>query len=239
MKTLVIQNLPSLPYAAEEALNRLQINFTFCGDQFKKVVVTSSTPEEGKSTVSINLWRLLAASGKRVVLVDADMRKSVMRSRYQITSSEHDYLGLSHYLAGKASLVDVLYSTNINGGYMVPTSHTVSNPTVLLQNGRLQQMLDLLAQKFDYVLVDTSPLVNVADGNLIASNCNGAILVVRGGVTPRKLVADSLKQLERAECKLMGVVLNRITAKDSPYYQKYKKAGYYSNYAASGESGKR
>lgn len=230
MKTLTLHNIEPLPYAAEEAMNRLRINFNFCGDQFRKVVITSSTPNEGKSTVSVNLWRLLATSGKRVILVDADIRKSMMRSRFQITSTESDYLGLSHYLAGKAALQDVLYATNVNGGYMLPTSHTVFNPTILLQSSKFPQMLDMLAQKFDYVLVDTPPLTNVADGDLIASQCDGAILVVRGGVTPRSLVASSLKQLERANCKLMGVVLNRVDSKSSPYYYKYSKSGYYSSY---------
>lgn len=237
MKTLTLNNLAPLPYAAEEAMNRLRINFNFCGDQFKKVVITSSTPNEGKSTVSVNLWRLLATSGKRVILVDADIRKSVMRSRFQITGTEHDYQGLSHYLAGKASLSEVIYSTNIGGGYMLPTSHTVFNPTILLQSSRFPQMLEVLAQKFDYVLVDTPPLTNVADGDLIASQCDGAILVVRGGVTPRNLVASSLKQLERANCKLMGVVLNRVDSMNSPYYYKYTKYGYYSDYYGNPEGG--
>lgn len=237
MKVLTLNNLAPLPYAAEEAMNRLRINFSFCGDQFKKVVITSSTPGEGKSTVSVNLWRLLATSGKRVILVDADIRKSMMRSRFQITSTEHDYQGLSHYLAGRASLQDVIYATNISGGYMLPTSHTVFNPTILLQSSRFPQMLEALAQKFDYVLVDTPPLTNVADGDLIASHCDGAILVVRGGGTPRNLVASSLKQLERANCKLMGVVLNRVDSKNSPYYYKYTKYGYYSSYYGNAEGG--
>lgn len=238
MKTLTLHNVAPLPYAAEEAMNRLRINFNFCGDQFKKVVITSSTPDEGKSTVSVNLWRLLAASGKRVILVDADIRKSMMRSRFQITSSERNYLGLSHYLAGKAALQDVIYATNVNGGYMLPTFHTVFNPSVLLQSNRFPQMLEMLAQKFDYILVDTPPLTNVADGNLIASHCDGAILVVRSGVTPRNLVASSLKQLERVNCKLMGVVLNRVDSKSSPYYYKYTKYGYYSSYYEDPEGGK-
>lgn len=230
MKTLTLRNIEPLPYAAEEALNRLRINLNFCGDRFKKIIITSSTPSEGKSTITTNLWRMLAASGKRVILVDADIRKSMMRSRYKITSKERDYQGLSHYLAGNASLMDVIYSTNLNDAYLLPTSHTVFNPTILLQSERFPQMLDALAEKFDYVLVDTPPLTNVADGDLIASHCDGAILVVRGGVTPRNLIASSLKQLDRAGCELMGVVLNRVEEKDNPHYYKYTKYGYYSKY---------
>ncbi len=238
MNTLTLRNIGALPYEAEEALNRLRINLNFCGDNFKKIVITSSTPGEGKSHISVNLWRMLASSGKNVVLVDSDIRKSMMRSRWQITSTERDYMGLTHYLAGKVPLADVIYETNLRNAYMVPTSHTVFNPTLLLQSKRFPLMLDALAEKFDYVLVDTPPLTNVADGALIASHCDGAILVVRGGVTPRTLIADSLKELERSGCELMGVVLNRVEARNNPYYYKYTKYGYYSKQYGETDGGK-
>lgn len=231
--------LTRLPYEAEEALNRLRINVSLCGNRFKKIILTSSTPNEGKSFLATHLWRLMAKSQKKVVLVDADIRKSVLRSRYQISGGEKDFLGLSHYLAGSAELEDIVYSTNIEGGFLVPTSRTVSAPSLLLQNGRLEQALDALAQWADYVLVDTPPLANVADGDLIASHCDGAILVVRSGVTPKGLVADSLKQLERAGCELMGVVLNRVEEKGNPYYAQYKKYGNYAGYEAKSRVKKR
>lgn len=238
MKVLELNNLKSLPYGAEEALNRLRVNLGFCGDRFKKIIITSSMPNEGKSFVSTHLWRMLAEAGHRIVLVDADIRKSVMRSRYQISADDGYFVGITHYLAGAAQLDDVIYETNLPDAYLIPTSYTVSNPAILLQSSRFSTMLDELANRFDYVLVDTPPLSNVADGNLIAAQCDGALLVVRSGVTPRNLIANSLKQLERSGCELMGVVLNRMEAKRNPYYYKYSKYGYYSDYYGS-EKGKR
>ena len=232
MKKLTFNYLGRLPYSSEEAINRLRINLGFCGDRFKKIVITSSTPDEGKSFVSTNLWRVLTESGKKVVLVDADIRKSVMRSRYQISGESDRFNGLVHYLAGQVELEEVLYETNIKDAYVVPVARTVSNPVVLLQSDRFHEMLDELAENFDYVLLDTPPLSNVADGNLIASQCDGALLVVRSGVTPRKLVASSIKQIERSGCELMGVVLNRVEDRLNPYYYRYTKYGYYSNYSA-------
>lgn len=176
---------------------------------------------------------MLAEAGLRTVLVDADMRKSVMRSRYQMVTGGRNPPGLVHFLAGQAELDDVLYHTNINNGYLLPTSYTVTNPAILLQTDRFTGMLDSLSRVFDYVLVDTPPLNSVADGDLIASQCDGALLVVRSGVTPRTLVGASLKQLERAGCELMGVVLNRVEAKNNPYYYKYSRYGYYSDYYSS------
>lgn len=227
MKTLTLNNLDTLPYATEEALNRLRINFNFCGDRFKKVLITSSVPGEGKSFISMNLWRMLGESGRNVVLVDADIRKSMMRTRYRIGSKDGEFVGLSHYLAGSASLDDVLYATNLPGAYLLPTAHTVFNPSILLQNGRVEEMLEALSKRFDYVLVDTPPLTNVADGELLASYCDGALLVVHGGDTPRNLISNSMKLLNRAGCDLMGVVLNRVTEEGNPFYQKYSKYGDY------------
>lgn len=234
MKSLMIKDKSILPYASREAMNRLRINFDFCGDQYKKVMVTSSTPDEGKSFVSYQLWRVLAESGKRVVLVDADLRRSVMRARHQL-SVEGDNKkanGLTHYLAGNASLDDVLYETDQENGFMVPTFRTVANPTLLLQNPRFNEMMDKLGEKFDIVLIDTPPLNSVADGLQIAAHCDGALLVVRGGVTPRRIVASSIAQLKSVSCPLLGTVLNRVEMNRNPYYYKYSKYGYYHYYYA-------
>lgn len=230
----MIKDKSILPYASREAMNRLRINFDFCGDQYKKVMVTSSTPDEGKSFVSYQLWRVLAESGKHVVLVDADLRRSVMRARHQL-SVEGDSKkanGLTHYLAGNASLDDVLYETDQENGFMVPTFRTVANPTLLLQNSRFNEMMDKLGEKFDIVLIDTPPLNSVADGLQIAAHCDGALLVVRGGVTPRRIVASSIAQLKSVSCPLLGTVLNRVEMNRNPYYYKYGKYGYYHYYYA-------
>ena len=229
MRQLTFKNLKPLPYGPEEALNRLRVNFNFCGDQFKKIVITSSMPNEGKSAISANLWRLLAETGKRVVMIDADLRKSILRSRYMITldgdEKTSEVPGLAYYLSGQSAKEDVVYATNIRNAYVVPVFHTIANPAILFQGTRFKELLDWLAESFDYVLVDTPPLSSVADADLIASQCDGALLVVRGSFTPRALVADSLKQLERANCRLMGVVLNRVSA-DYYRYGKYSKYGY-------------
>lgn len=228
MKKLALNYERKLPYSVEEELNRLRVNFSFCGDHFKKVMITSSTADEGKSFITVNLWRMLAASGKKVVLVDADIRKSVLR--HKITSEqgrEGAFGGLSHYLAGQQDLDDVVYETNFPNAYMVPMTHSVTNPILLLQSVRFSEMLDELARVFDYVLVDTPPLALVADAGLVAAQCDGTVLVVNASDTPKGIIADSLKQIERTGCELMGVVLNKVNQAKSPYYQKYSKYGYY------------
>ena len=228
MNSLVLNNMDTFPAQVEEAFNRLRVNFGFCGAGKKKVLIASSLPNEGKSFVSVNLWRMLAEVGNNVVLVDADLRKSVLRSRYRF-SSEKNFPGLSHYLSGQAGIKEVLYSTNISNGYIVPVSYTISNPSLLFHGDAFPALLDALAENFEYVLVDTPPLTNVADATQIASFCDGALLVVKSGETPRKLISASISQLKNANCELLGVVLNQTHPKDSRYYSKYMKNGYYSS----------
>ncbi len=243
MKQLTIANVPKQHYTMEEALNRLRVNVGFCGDRFKKIIITSSLPDEGKSFVSFQLWRMLAEAGNKVVLVDADMRKSVLRSRYQITFDESDPSGLARYLSGQSEMEDVLYESNFPNAYMIPTIHTVINPAVLLQNERFDQMMAYLTEHFDYILVDTPPLNNVADGAMIASKCDGAIMAIHSSSTPRKLVVSSLSQLERSGCELMGMVLTRVQFQKNAYYYRYggygryRKYGRYSRYGRYGRYG--
>ena len=224
MRKISVSNLGSLPYDTEEAMNRLQVNFTLCGKQNKKVMITSSVPDEGKSFVSVHLWRLLAEAGNKVVLIDADIRRSVIRRRYQLTPEDGNSIGLAYYLSGQAELEDVIYATEIPGAFIIPTFHTVVNPTILIQSERFTEMLNRLSEVCDYVLIDTPPLSSVSDGNMIASRCDGALLVIQGGKTSRSLIHDSIRQIETSGCTLLGVVLNRT--KDA----QYRKYGKYSRY---------
>jgi capsular exopolysaccharide synthesis family protein len=225
-------NIPEMPYAVEEALNRLRINVKFCGNNIKKIMVVSSVPNEGKSFVSMHLWRMLAEAGLKSVLVDADLRNSVLKSRHDFQSAEKELHGLDFYLSGLSDYRDVIYQTNIENGDIVPTSNLLENPSTLLEDPRFQQMLDGLAEEYRYVIVDVPPLGLVADGALIASMCDGAILVVNSGEVSRKLVKQSVDQIEQSNCKLLGMVLNKADIAGHAYgkYGQYKYYGkYYGN----------
>ena len=231
MKHIEITCPSELDYAAREALNRLRVNFSFCGDQFKKVVITSSLPDEGKSFVTINLAILLAEAGYKVAVVDADIRKSQIRTDYGLRTNEDTHDGLLQYLVGKANVNDVVYQTNYDNLFLVPVFRTIVNPALLFQSDRFPALLNSLAEQLDYVIVDTPPVANVSDGEVIANSCDGALLVIRSGYAPRKLVASSIKQLESAGCTLMGVVINGINIKNQAYYGKYYGKYYHSYYS--------
>ena len=202
-------NLPELPYAVSEAMNRLRINIKFCGKNTRKILLTSCQPNEGKSTISSYLWKMLAEAGFPTVLVDVDLRKSVMKTRFQM---EYE---------------DVIYSTNIPNGYMVPCTQLLENPSALLEDVRFKELLNTLSENYRFVIIDSPPLGSVSDGALIASLCDGAVLVVRAGTTPRTLIKQSLYEIQQSGCKLLGTVLNRADVKGRAYGKYgYGKYGY-------------
>lgn len=231
MNTINI-TVPKLSYAAEEALNRLRVNVKFSGKALKKILITSSVPSEGKSHISVYLWKMLAEAGFRTVFVDADLRKSVLKDELQF-QVKGELPGLVYYLAGLAEYNEVVYHTNINNADIIPCTNVIQNPSPLLEDPRLGELFDRLSEDYDYVIVDTPPLVSVSDGALIASYCDGTILVVRSGETPRSLVKQSLSQLERSGCRLLGTVLNGVEAGGHGYGYGYGKyySGYYRKYS--------
>ena len=218
-----------LPYAVEEAMNRLRINIKFCGKNTRKILMTSSVPNEGKSTISMYLWKMMAEAGFKSVLVDVDLRKSEVMSRFHVTS-ETEIKGLDYYLSGLAEYEDVVCETNVPNGHIVPCTNLLENPSALLADDRFRELLDRLAEEYRYVIIDSPPLDSVADGALIASMCDGAVLVVRSGETSKSLIRHSFQQLEQVNCKLLGTILNRVAVSGRAYKKYYGKYGQYSQY---------
>lgn len=230
MKQLTITNIPKLPFAVEESINQLRVNLEFCGENIRVIMVTSSVPNEGKSFVALNLWRTLAELGKQVLLIDCDLRKSVLSGKYGMHSDE-PLTGVVHYLAGKTTLEESMYETNIPDGYIMPVSRTVTNPKLLLENDLFPVMMKTCREWFDYVIVDTPPLDSVADAMNVAKYVDGTMLVVHSGKTSKKLVQNSVQSLKRTNKPLLGVVLNRVGMTErSAYYRNKKYYGYYGRY---------
>lgn len=216
-------DIPALPYEVEEAMNRLRVNVKFCGKNTKKILITSSVPNEGKSVITVQLWKMMAEAGFKTVLLDVDLRKSILKDRHNFNDNK-DIKGLNYYLSGLAEYEDVVYETNVENGYIIPSINLLENPLSLFEDDRFSELLDRLSEDYRYVLIDSPPLCSVADGSLIASMCDGALLVVRSGKTSKDLVRQSMKQLDYVGCNLLGTVLNRVETNIraySKYYGKY------------------
>lgn len=229
MRTLNIRQFPPLSYACNEAINTLCTNLSFAGTDFRKIMITSCHAAEGKSFLSMNIMRMFAEFGKTVVLVDADMRRSMISTRYMLEYDPSDEKwGLSHILAGMATKEQVLYQTNIAGTYMVPVGQEVSNPLPLLNSPRFAQLLENLAHQADYVLVDAPPVGLVIDAAEIAKNCDGSLIVVNYNAVRRQELIDVKEQLEQTGCPILGTAINMAVC-DNYLGKKYYKS-YYSRY---------
>lgn len=228
MKTIKINNMPELPYAVDEALNRLRINISFLGSDIKKIMLISTEPDEGKSFITMQLWKQIAETGTKTILVDADMRKSIMADKYEFTLENDEKIkGISHYLSGDYPIEEAIMHTQLEYGDMLPNIDNVINPSMLLESDKFEEMLEYMAEHYRYVFIDSPPLSMVSDGERIGNLCDGAILVVRSGITSKHMVKNSIRQLERAGCPLLGIVLNRVDNSKSGYYYKRYGGKYY------------
>lgn len=230
MNELNIGRFPPQEYAGAEAINTLCTNLSFSGANIKKIMVTSCHASEGKSYLTMNIMRTMAKLGKTVALVDADLRCSVITSRYGIQFANPERkMGLAHYLAGKASEEDVLYRTNIDGAYIVPVGREVTNSLQLLNTARFERLLDDLAAQVDYVLVDAPPVGLIIDAAQIAKYCDGTLVVVSYNSVRRQELIDTRNQLQQTGCPILGVVLNMVEY-DNYLSKKYYYKSYYSTY---------
>ena len=224
MNKIKMDSIQELPYAVEESINRLRINVSFLGNEIKKIMVVSTLPNEGKSFVTMQMWKQMANAGIKSVLVDADMRNSVLVKKNDMERQDgKEMKGLVNYLAEDFSLDEVIYESPFENGYIIPNVENIINPSMLLESDKFGNMLNELSKDYRYVFVDAPPLGLVSDAEKIGSMCDGAILVIRSGEITRAEVKNSIKQLERSGCKILGVVLNRAT----DLKNKYSKQKYY------------
>lgn len=233
MNSLEFTRFPQLDYAGAEALNTLCTNLSFAGEDVHRIMLTSCQSAEGKSYITMNMMRTFAGLGKRVVLVDADLRRSMIASRYGMQMySDTNGQGLTHYLAGMCNMEDIVYSTNIPGAFMVPVGRDVSNSLALLTTNRLPALLDMLADNFDFVLVDAPPVGVIIDAAEISKYCDGTLLVISYNKIRRRDVLQAKHQIERAGCRVLGAVLNNVSF-DSYSSKKYYNKAYYNSYYVS------
>lgn len=151
-----------------------------------------------------------------------DLRKSVMVDKYQIVREDNGkILGTSDYLASDDTLDKYVLRTNIGAGDLLPNKENIINPSMLLEGQKLASTFEELDENYRYTFIDAPPLNLVSDGEKIGSLCDGALLVVRAGETPKAMVRNSIRQLERAGCPVVGIALSRAKGAANGYYHKY------------------
>ena len=242
METVQFGKIKEQSYTMKESLRALKTNIQFCGDDVKTILITSAIPNEGKSTVAMDLARSLTESGKRVLLIDTDMRKSVFVGRLCATTTTGGEIhGLSHYLSGQKKLEDVLYGTEIPRLFMIFAGPAVPNPTEILEKKYFEELLKFGREHFNYIILDCAPVGAAIDAAVVAKHCDGAIVVIAQGMASGRLILSVKKQLEASGVRILGAVLNKVKKKknsyDGGYYGGYY-GSYYGSYYGRGDSKK-
>lgn len=224
MKKVQIGAMPEIAADVEDAFDRLRVNLSFCCDNIKTIMVTSSSPEEGKTFVSMELWKRMAEVGVPTLLIDCDLRNSQTVRRYSICSEE-ELDGVAQYLSGQVGLEDVLYETNVRNGYLLPVSSLAEKSEILLADGRFSQMIQTSKNEFGCVIIDTPSIASASDAISIAPYCDGIVLTVRSAFTSREKVCDCVQALQCTGTPLLGIVLNNFDTnnKSNAFYYRHRK----------------
>lgn len=211
-------------YRYNEAVKTLRTNIQFCGNNIHAILFTSAMPDEGKSDLSFAVAESLGQLGKKTLFIDADIRKSVMATRYAVG---REVSGLSQYLSDQKELDEVIYPTDKENLHVIFAGPYAPNPAELLSEEVCGEMFDVLRVSYDYVIVDSPPMANLIDGAILARYCDGAVMVIESGSISYRLEQKVKDQLERAGCRVLGAVLNKVDLRSERYYGKY---GRYSKY---------
>lgn len=197
---------------------RTNINFSFPSLDTQTILFTSASKEEGKSTTASNMAIVFAEAGKRVLLVDADMRRPTLHHTFKLSNR----IGLANLLIKKGRLTDTVRQSGIKGLDLLMCGHIPPNPAELLSSPVFDSLLNEMKMKYDLIIFDSPPILSVTDSLILANKCDGTVLVVNTGKTEKQMVVKARDALASAKAFIVGVVLNNYKiGKDSYLYQNY------------------
>lgn len=221
METVRLKLPGNEDFFTQEAYKVLRTNLQFCGQEIKTIALTSCGENEGKTTVTLSIAKSFADMGKRVLVIDADMRKSVMAGR---NTNVRDPQGLSEVMNGLASLGDSIYEVQNSSMHILFAGKYPPNPVELLGGKYFDAFLMETKKFYDYIFIDTPPLGAVIDAAVVAAKCDGTILVLGNRKVRYHEAREVLDQLKKSKCHVLGVVRNQSHIHEKGYY---KKSAYY------------
>ena len=216
-RKLVVITDPKSVVSEQFRTTRTNINFSKPDGELTTLLVTSSLPAEGKSTVSANLACLFAQEGKKVVLIDADMRKPTVHYTFHLTNT----IGLSNVLTKKTTVMDALKETDIEKLKIITSGPIPPNPADLLSAVSMDDIIEELKKEFDLILFDAPPVLSVTDAQILANKSEGTILVISAGSSDKNSVLKAKELLSASKAKIIGTVLNNYKLEKDHYYYQY------------------
>lgn len=227
---LVTQNDPKNPAAEAYRVIRTGIQFAQAGKELQTIALTSCTPNEGKSTTIANLAVVLTQAGKSVLLIDCDMRNPTVHNNFNLSNK----VGLSSCISMGTALSDAVQKTSIEGLYALTGGVIPPNPSELLGSEQMKNVLQRAKEQYDYVLIDTPPVMPVTDALIVSRFVDGMILVIASAEIKVEMARDVKNQLVNAGANILGVVLNKVRSEHHGYGY-----GYYYYYGNDGEKHKK
>jgi len=215
MRHLITQLNPRSPISEQYRTLRTNLEFSSVDNPLKSILVTSSSPSEGKSMTTANLAVVYAQQGLKVLLIDADLRKPTVHYTFRLDNLR----GLSNILVNEATIEDTAYSTGIGNLDVISSGPIPPNPSELLGSKRMEGLIREASNSYDLIIFDTPPVLAVTDAQILGNVVDGTILVVRSGQTEYELAIKAKEALEPAKAKLLGTVLNdREKTSTTNYY---------------------
>lgn len=209
---------------------RTNLKFSFIDPNFKVLAFVSSAPSEGKSTVSANMAVTWAEEGKKVLLVDADLRRPTVHRTFGVSNKQ----GLSTIITAQTQEINIsqiIDKTRVPGLNVLTSGPIPPNPAELLNSDRFKHLLSFLKQKYDFIILDAPPVNMVTDGQIIAAAADGVALVVPQGIATKDGVEHAVSMLKKVNANILGAIMNRYSIKESETYY----GGYYGGYYGSTE----
>ncbi|WP_018757561.1 CpsD/CapB family tyrosine-protein kinase [Paenibacillus terrigena] len=213
---LIMEINPNSPIAEAYRTLKLNIQFSEWDRKLQVIAVTSSIPGEGKTTTISNLAVCFAKEGKKVLIMDADLRKASLHRIFSMANK----VGLSNVLVNQYHASDVIRTTGVDNLSILTSGSIPPNPAELLTSPNFMEMIDELKNSFDIILIDTPPILTVSDGLIVTTLCDGVVFVIQAGKAKRHLIKKSKEKLDYAKAPLLGVVLNnkKLNKSESQYY---------------------
>lgn len=222
LKNLVALKNPKSRSAEAFRTLRTNIQFSSLDNELKSIVVTSSGPGEGKSTVMSNLAITMAESGKRVILVDCDFRKPSIHKKMGVTNA----IGLTNILVQNVAKEDCMAQSTVKNLFILTSGPIPPNPAELLGTKKMRDFIEELKSEFDMVLIDAPPVLAVTDAQILSTIADGVIFVASYGEAQKNALVDAKELIDKVGGKVIGIVFNKVPESVSGYYGKYYK-GYY------------
>ena len=219
---------PESPFIYSEAYRSMRANLRYVAatcEKLKRIVITSSLPDEGKSVLAINLAATLAEYGSRVLLIDADLRNPSLHHMMRVKIDRRN--GLSAILSGDMKLEDCVFLHPQLKFYFMMSGDIPPNANVMVGSHNMEVLLDSLEESFDYIIIDTPPIGLVSDAAVLSPLTDGVLFVVKQGSTKRGTVRSAIEKLESVNANIIGTVLNMCNIKDYNSKLNYRRHGYY------------